>query len=408
MRIHTTVLLVLAIALGGCQTLSDRNNVLSRSGEAIKTQAQKLADLAANMTGDPQAEARHAEVEALFDQAYIDPLTRYLNNHTDDPDYRDYLPVVRAERDSRCRAIAYRYNSQPATRDSLQRLEAGYAFSCPEVVNEFAKRVPASAASDEHTAAAGSPAAGSPAARSPGVSNTGNTAQTGSSAQAQECYLLFAIRNYQQAESICRTAANAGDAKARHHLAAISNSNGNQTEALRWARLAADQGQANGQLLLAELLKPQAPEEAFGWLQKAAAQQLPEAHYQLAQAYQQGQGTAADPGRAESQLRQAAAAGYLPAMLALGIDKNGTAAGRYWLEQAAERGSAEAQYRLGLDYLRGTGGPEDPQTAYVWLSLSLVNGEQRGKRYLEQLSGQLDSTQLAAARNQIQRRLNSR
>ena len=177
---------------------------------------------------------------------------------------------------------------------------------------------------------------------------------------------------------------------------------------MRWARLSADQGQANGQLLLAELLKPQAPEQAFSWLQKAAAQELPEAQYQLAQAYKQGQGTAANPARAETQLRLAAAAGHLPAMLALGIDKNGTAAGRYWLEQAAERGSAEAQYRLGLDYLRGTGGPEDAQSAYVWLSLSLVNGEQRGKRYLEQLSGQLDSAQLAAARNQIQNRLNSR
>ncbi|WVM93851.1 hypothetical protein ULG90_08915 [Halopseudomonas pachastrellae] len=112
---------------------------------------------------------------------------------------------------------------------------------------------------------------------------------------------------------------------------------------MRWARLSADQGQANGQLLLAELLKPQAPEQAFGWLlQKAAEQELPEAHYQLAQAYKQGLGTAADPARAETQLRLAAAAGHLPAMLALGIDKNGTAAGRYWLEQAAERGSAEA------------------------------------------------------------------
>ena len=399
MRIHTTVLLVLAVALGGCQTLSDQNSVLGRSSEAIKTQAQKLADLAASITGDPQAEARHAEVETLFDQAYIDPLTRYLNEHTDDPAYRDYVPVVRAERDSRCRAIAYRYNSQPATRDALQRLKAGYTFSCPDVVDEFAKRVPATGSSDPQTAAAGAPAAGSSAS---------SNGQAGRSAQAQECYLLFAIRNYQQAEPLCRTAANAGDAKARHHLAAISNSNGNQTEALRWARLSADQGQANGQLLLAELLKPQAPEQAFSWLQKAAAQELPEAQYQLAQAYKQGQGTTADPARAETQLRLAAAAGHLPAMLALGIDKNGTAAGRYWLEQAAERGSAEAQYRLGLDYLRGTGGPEDAQSAYVWLSLSLVNGEQRGKRYLEQLSGQLDSAQLAAARNQIQNRLNSR
>ncbi|HIQ53357.1 MAG TPA: hypothetical protein EYH51_08860, partial [Pseudomonas pachastrellae] len=235
MRIHTTVLLVLALALGGCQTLSDQNSVFGRSSDAIKTQAQKLADLAASITGDPQAEARHAEVETLFDQAYIDPLTRYLNEHTDDPAYRDYVPVVRAERDSRCRAIAYRYNSQPATRDALQRLKAGYTFSCPDVVDEFAKRVPATGSSGAQTAAAGAPAAGSSAS---------SNGQVGRSAQAQECYLLFAIRNYQQAEPLCRTAAHAGDAKARHHLAAISNSNGNQTEALRWARLSADQGQA--------------------------------------------------------------------------------------------------------------------------------------------------------------------
>ena len=138
--------------------------------------------------------------------------------------------------------------------------------------------------------------------------------------------------------------------------------------------------QANAELEAAQA-KVEAAEKAQADAQaakeKAAAQELPEAQYQLAQAYKQGQGTAADPARAETQLRLAAAAGHLPAMLALGIDKNGTAAGRYWLEQAAERGSAEAQYRLGLDYLRGTGGPEDAQSAYVWLSLSLVNGEQR-------------------------------
>ncbi|MGI3131142.1 tetratricopeptide repeat protein [Halopseudomonas pachastrellae] len=392
MRVHTSLLLALALVLGGCQNLSGPDSLLTRSGEIIKTQTQKLSELATRITGDPEAEARHAEVESLFAQQYIDPLTRYINAHADDPAYADYLPLVREERVSRCQAIDDRYRREQPTRSNLQRLRAGYQFSCPQVVSDFASRLPAAPKPSSE------PSTPAPV-----------TATTGNNVDADNCYLLFAIKNYQQAEPACRAPAESGDAKAQYHLAAIAQSSGDQTTALRWARSAAAQGQPSGQMLLAELLQQQGrPTEALGWLKRAANSDLPAARYQLAQAYQQGLGTEADSAQAENQLRRAADEGYLPAMLALGRSKSGSAAGRHWLQQAAEAGSPEAQYRLGLDYMQGTGGPADLQAAYVWLSLSLVNGEQRGKQYVERLSAQLDSDQLASARAQIQNRLNSR
>ena len=94
MRAPIALLLGLSIALSGCQTLSEPDSLLSRSGEIIRTQSQRLADLASRLTSDPAARQRHADVEALFAQPYIDPLTRYLNAHADDPVYSDYIPLV--------------------------------------------------------------------------------------------------------------------------------------------------------------------------------------------------------------------------------------------------------------------------------------------------------------------------
>lgn len=387
MRAHIALLLGLSITLTGCQSLSQPDSLLSRSGEMIKTQSQRLADLAARLTGDPAAQERHAEVEALFAQQYIDPLTRYLDAHADDADYADYLPLVREERDSRCQAIGQRYQAQQATRANLQRLRAGYQFSCPQQVSDFANRVPQ-------------------------PSTTQTTASATATSQQENCYLLFAIRNYSQATSACTTAAEAGDAKAQHHLASIADSSGQNGTALRWARASAEQGNTAGQLLLAELLQKQnsseADTEAFAWLQKAANSGQPEARYQLANAYLNGTGTAVSPDKAEGQLRHAALSDHVPSMLQLARSHPDTASARHWLSEAAERDSAEAQYRLGLDYMQGNGGPQDLEQAYFWLSLALVNGESRGRRYVEQLSGQLNNDQLTNARSALQQRINSR
>lgn len=387
MRAHIALLLGLSITVTGCQSLSQPDSLLGRSGAMIKTQSQRLADLAARLTGDPAAQQRHAEVEALFAQQYIDPLTRYLNAHSDDADYTDYLPLVQEERDSRCQAIGQRYQAQQPTAANLQRLRAGYQFSCPQQVTAFASRVP-----------------------QPGTAQP--TSDSAATSRQENCYLLFAIRNFSQATSACTTAAEAGDAKAQHHLASIADSTGQNGTALRWARASAEQGDTAGQLLLAELLQqqdsPDANSEAFTWLQKAASSDQPEARYQLARAYLNGTGTAVSPDKAEGQLRHAALSDHVPSMLQLARSHPNTASARHWLSEAAERDSAEAQYRLGLDYMQGDGGPQDLEQAYFWLSLALVNGESRGRRYVEQLSGQLSNDQLTSARSALQQHINSR
>ncbi|MDL2197681.1 tetratricopeptide repeat protein [Halopseudomonas aestusnigri] len=386
MRAPIALLLGLSIALSGCQNLSEPDSLLSRSGEIIRTQSQRLADLASRLTSDPAARQRHADVEALFAQPYIDPLTRYLNAHANDPVYSDYIPLVEEERDSRCEAIGQRYAAEQPTRDNLRRLRAGYQFSCPNQVDAFAARVPQPAST--------------PSRSSPTTD------------QQETCYLLFAIRNYSQAGNACRAAAEAGDAKAQHHLASIADSTGQGDTALRWARDSAEQGNTAGQLLLADLLQRQnsseADRDAFSWLKKAADSGQPEARYQLALAYLNGTGTAVSPGKAEEQLRRAALAEHIPSILQLARNHPDTASARRWLTEAAELGSAEAQYRLGLDYMQGNGGPQDLEQAYFWLSLALVNGESRGRRYVEQLSGQLSNDQLTSARSALQQRINSR
>ena len=143
-------------------------------------------------------------------------------------------------------------------------------------------------------------------------------------------------------------------------------------------------------------------------MKKAADSGQPEARYQLALAYLNGTGTAVSPGKAEEQLRRAALAEHIPSILKLARNHPDTASARRWLTEAAELGSAEAQYRLGLDYMQGNGGPQDLEQAYFWLSLALVNGESRGRRYVEQLSGQLSNDQLTSARSALQQRINSR
>ncbi|MEH6493105.1 tetratricopeptide repeat protein [Halopseudomonas sp.] len=397
MRVLLVLLLGMTAALSGCESLSKPDGLLARSGEVLENQRQRLAELAGSLTGDPQEQQRHAEVEALFDQQYIDPLTRYLNAHSGDAAYAPYLSLVRDERQQRCSAIADRYAVQAPSPAALQRLKGGYNFSCPDVVSAFAQRLdslPADATAlpdAEQRRATAKPAASSQPA----------------SDDAKNCYLLFSIKNLQQAATPCLAAATQGDAKAEHHMAVIEQTANNQNEALRWARRSAEAGDAAGQLLLAKMLSAAGEQEqAFGWLQKSAGQNQREANYLLAQAYQQGKGTRTNFPQSQIHLQRAASAGHVPAMLQLASQQKGSAGARHWLKEAARKNSAEAQYQLGMDYLKGSSGDIDLQEAYVWLSLSLVNGDNRGKGTVEKLAGQLSAQELTQAQSRIHSGLN--
>lgn len=335
----------------------------------------------------------YQDAERLLDQPLIDPLTRFLTEHaslhTDNPDYQR----IARERDSRCRAIGTRYSQRAPSAENLRSLRSGYNYSCPEQVAAFAEQVP-------QTTAQPTP-------------ETEQSPPPASARQAEDCYLLFTIRNQQQALPACRAAAEAGDARSQHHLADLLRSNRQFADALHWAELSAGSGYPAGQLLLAELYQrghgsPGDATRARTLIEAAAAQGLAAAQYQAGMASLNGSGTEPERREALRWLKRAAIQGDVTAQLQLAdlyLDSTEPeqALGRRWLERAAEQGSAIAQYHLGTSYLEGRGGPADPLEAYIWLSLAALNGESRAQPGVTQLAPQLSASQRDTARQRIAR-----
>ena len=50
-----------------------------------------------------------------------------------------------------------------------------------------------------------------------------------------------------------------------------------------------------------------------------------------------------------------------------------------WYRKAADAGHKDAQYELGICYLRGEGVPKDDYTAYCWFKESGHNGHSEGQ-----------------------------
>lgn len=331
------------------------------------------------------------DIERLLDQPLIDPLTRFLEQHASSHANTPYYQRIARERDSRCRAIGTRYARQAPTEETLRSLRSGYEYSCPAQVEAFAGRVPRPAAPDM------------PAAE-PAVS-------LALPAEASDCYLLYAIRNYQRAMPACSAAAQAGDGQSQHHLASVLRRNRALTDALYWAQQSAASGYPPGQLLLAEFYQqgqgaPGDSDRALDLIEAAANQGLASAQYKAGMARLDGLGTQSDRTAAVRWLERAAGQDYVEAQLELAelyFNEPETEQhnARQWLNRAALLGSATAQYRLGASYLEGRGGPADPAQAYVWLSLALLNGEQRARAEVQQLASHLSPSQLEMARQRI-------
>ncbi len=383
--------------LTGCGSLPERQTMVDRSSALFSRSGELL--------GSPARESeREAEVAELFAQPYIDPLTRYLEEHEDDSRYVSHLDKVAAERDRRCAEIARQYRGRAATTENLRRYRRGYLFSCPDDVSVFAERVEQALAVERQA---------NQAARQPQPEVTPDAPldRAVSRRQINNCYLYFTIRNLQRARDNCDQPAAAGDAKAQHHLASLARTDQDYASAREWAQQSAQQGHAPGQLLYAELLQnglggSQDEESALNWLKAAAAQGLPAAQYATGQAYHRGQGTTADPSRSRSFWLQAAEKQHVEAQLALAdnlLENPNAEVGeaRKWLTRAARQGSTTAQMRLAESFARGQDGPADAKQAYIWYSLALLAGEASAKTPAEQLAAQLSSEQLASAQNRI-------
>ncbi|HFC7417595.1 TPA: tetratricopeptide repeat protein [Neisseria meningitidis] len=129
-------------------------------------------------------------------------------------------------------------------------------------------------------------------------------------------------------------------------------------EALKWAKTSAKNNNPHGQYLLAQYCRYGTPpdfETAHLLYRKAAAQGLPEAHWQLGLQYRFGQGTKVDTAQAVNHLRAAAQQGYIPAYTPLAELILPTAPDEavHWFQQAAQENDPDAHAALADIYLQG-------------------------------------------------------
>ena len=210
------------------------------------------------------------EMQQLFAQPYIDPLTRYLRRYSKDAARSPQLSQIRQERDRRCAAVAERYASAPLTATALEKYRAGYSFSCPADVEDYAGRLRSQV--EDSSSSAESETGAQQVARIP-------------TQQLNDCYLLTEIRNFSEALKACRVPAEAGDLQAQSNMAQIAHAFQDHAVAYRWARQAA----------------PDSPDAAF----------------LLGQLYAEGDGVEQDAQAAETWYAKAARQGHAGAKAAL-------------------------------------------------------------------------------------------
>jgi TPR repeat protein len=146
------------------------------------------------------------------------------------------------------------------------------------------------------------------------------------------------------------------------------------TEAARWYRKLAAQGEASAQTTLGLMyargwgLAPDLA-EARRWWSLAAAQNDPGAQHNLGMVYLQGQGVARD----------------LPQAL-------------HWFRRAAERGHVAAQRIIGLMYFDGEGTVRDIDAGLTWLTIAAENGEEGAQQALQAIGDKVSAQSRSEAR----------
>ena len=190
-----------------------------------------------------------------------------------------------------------------------------------------------------------------------------------------------------------RTRANAGDAAAQHNLGLMyATSEGvprDNAEAMRWFRLAAEQGHPGGQFSLGVnydrggAVVPQDDAEAVWWYRLAAEQGHADAQFNLGLMYATGRSVLQNDAKAVRWYRLAAEQGDAEAQLTLGsmyrsgrgVSEDNAEAVRWYLA-AAEQGYAKAQFLLGL--MMSAGPPADTPHSVDGLSGATITRRNTG------------------------------
>lgn len=387
---------LVALLLVGCESLQhDSVQWLEKTGQALRNWGAAERQLAYDR-----------EVQQLFAQPWIDPLTRYLEQYRSDESRAEHLQRVLRERDARCAAIAERYAQRPLTASTLEQYRVGYRYSCPRQVQAFAARL---AASHPRPADKPPPAGSGPIPAAPAAELSARSLW---SEQLNDCYLLTTIRNFNEARDACQVPAEQGDLRAQYNMALIAQALEQYTEAVHWAHLAAPRS-AEARYLLGALHADglgvaRDDEQALHWYREAAEMGSARAQFQTGRFLATGRAGAADPAAALAWYQRAAAQGNAEAQLALGhalLRGEGTqidpVQGRYWLLRAARQGQAQAQLQLGA-LTEAAGQPAD---ALVWYELAAGNGLDEAQVQAQRLRMQLPASAVSDAQGRVRRLL---
>ena len=172
---------------------------------------------------------------------------------------------------------------------------------------------------------------------------------------------------------------------------------GQYEEALDWFRKSAQAGYGQGQLIYGHMLysNGQAPlenkTEALKWFRLAGEQGNPVAQYMVGYFYEHGKVVEQNYRSAIEWYIKAANQGYVDAANNLGKIYDAVATSMsdkseakvyyeeavYWYRQAAERGQPQSQANLGLMYFNGTGVEKDDKKAVKWWQLAANQGNVR-------------------------------
>ena len=179
-----------------------------------------------------------------------------------------------------------------------------------------------------------------------------------------------------------RMAAEQGDARSQYNLGLCHDSGQgvpkNLVEAAKWYHKAAEQGFSAAQFMIGHCLMTgegvlQDLTEGVKWYRKSAEQGDSPAQLNLATCYRHGQGVPQNMVEAANWYRKAAELGLAEAQSSLGdFYRKGEGVQRdmaeavKWYHKAAEQGIATAQNNLGVCYEKGLGVPKDQAEADKW------------------------------------------
>ena len=154
---------------------------------------------------------------------------------------------------------------------------------------------------------------------------------------------------------------------------------------------------------------PQDDAEAVRWYRLAADQGYAEAQVHLGRMYSNGRGVPEDDAEGVRWLRRAAEQGHAAAQLSLGrlyddgwggLPQDDSAAVR-WYRLAADQGHAAAQSSLAIMYQNGEGVPQDHVQAHLWYNLAasrMAGGHrQHAVDGRDRAAGQMNPTRIAEA-----------